>query len=1190
MKISYRILLINFTIIAIILGSSAIAFYTIMYKVLTSQQTQYLLNSASDFNYAYGEMSQNADDNFLYLLNNEQNGLFSKLDYNKNIDFILTAGEKNSKLIKQSVSKKTVFIPSGSFTISEFFKNNPYAVINFYHKPGEDYYYYGKIITKDFLNDLSKKINANIALIWNNSPSEVSNENNTLKYSYILNEAYDKLASKNNYDIYSNSYESNDVLATIIKPSNTSFEKKHQLKFLIFTTLNEAADLRSSLKYILIIIGSAGIILSLILTFVFTDKIRKRLTRLSKAAEITKSGNFNNRIEVQSKDEIGSLATAFNDMLGELEKNEKSKKEYSEFITLINQNPTLQEISDSALRKIIKTCGFAVGALYSVDNNKISLTSSYGLKKEYAAKEKSDFFEAVIKRHETIEFSSNHNLPVVTTGVFRIQIKHILIIPIVYNNKVIAILELGSINKPTAEAKDYLAKIQEQLAIGLTNASAVVQLENFVTKLKKLNADYQKQNLQIRKQNETLVDLHKKLKDKAHELEVQKEKAEEATKLKSHFLASMSHELRTPMNSILGLTELILEDTTVVGKNRERIQVVLKSGKRLMNLINDILDLSKIEAGKMEIHSEDVMLDEVIKDVEGSIAPLAVQKNIKFKVNRKTNTGIIINTDKGKITQVLINLLGNAVKFTENGYVELTISSKNNKILTFDVTDSGIGISEEDQKIIFEEFRQIDGTTTRKYSGTGLGLAICKKIADLMDGDISLQSEYGKGSTFTFSIPLRFIKVKEEDKRAKLNIDTLIRNRKNPILVIDDDPEIRYTIGQYLTSKGYEVAYAPDGEKGIEEAIKIQPFAITLDVMMPKKDGWTILKELKENEHTKDIPVILISIIADKNIGYGLGAFEYFVKPITSEKLLSAFNKLENMVNKDIEKIVIVDDDELEFERFKREFKDDKVRIEYIKDSELAFSKILEVQPDLIILDLIMPKIDGVSLSYKLKANKDTKHIPIIISTAKDLTEEERKSLNNTVEDVTVKSKGHPLDVLKVVRDRIKMHEDYSAKNDIQIEDAKVEIVEIKSTKSENPEIIDKESDNINYRGEVLIVDDDADTLFTVSEIVQSCNCKTILAKSGKECLQILEKKTPDLILLDIMMPEMDGFQTLNKIKGQSRWSEIPIYAVTAKAMLEDKEVILRHGFNDYIAKPVNSSIMAFKIEKVFAKRKNKLA
>ncbi len=1187
MKISLRILLINFAIVALILGSSALAFYTVMYNVLTSQQSKYLKNSVNEFSSTYRDLVQSTDDDFLALIDEGLEKQFNKDSlYSPNIDFILE--ESSNHLIFKKQKKSFVALPkSKDFTIDQFLNDNPSVIINEYSANDGSKFYYGKVITNKIINDIASKINSDIALISNDSPLIISNEKNNQLYVFELTKIYKELTRKNK-DIYSNGESSKDLVATLV---NSPYKlDDHNLSFLIFNSLNEAASLRNNLTDILIIIGIAGVLLSLILSFVFTDKIRKQLSQLISGTAVISKGKFDQRIQVKSKDEIGHLANAFNSMMDELEKNQKAKNEYSEFITLLNQNPSLAEISEASLNKIIETCKFTVGALYTVYDDEIELASSYGFNKDFKYETQSGYFDSVLKNKKELEIFSDKKLPVVSAGFLSLEIKYILIIPILYRSNVIAILELGSLDQPNDEIKDYLSKIKDQLAIGLTNANAFVQLENFVSELKKLNDDYQKQNEQIKKQNDKLLELHKELKEKAEELAIQKEKAEESTKLKSQFLASMSHELRTPMNSILGLTELIIEKASVDDKNKERLEVVLKSGKRLMNLINDILDLSKIEAGKMEIQEDEVLLDELIDDVDNSIRPLVINKKIDLKVTRKSNTKIYVNTDRGKVTQVLINLLGNAVKFTDTGYVELRIATEENKI-NFDIIDTGIGMSKENLKLIFEEFRQVDGTTTRKYSGTGLGLAICKKISEILKGSISVDSEIGKGSKFTFSIPLKFVESQVETQQQNVNIDTLIKNRRHPILVIDDDSEIRYTIGQYLISKGYEVIYAEDGDKGIEKAIKTQPFAITLDVMLPNRDGWSVLKDLKENPATRDIPVILISIIGDKNIGYGLGAFEYFVKPISHDKLLSAFAKLENLAQKRIEKIVIVDDDELEFEKFKREFKNDDVRIEYIKDSELAFSKILEVQPDLIILDLMMPKVDGVTLSHKLKSNPDTKNIPIILSTARDLSSDERKSLQNIVEDITIKSKGHPLDVLKVVRDRIKLQEDYSAEVDKTIQDKIENLPEPVKTdidqqlmEIEEEVVEDKRSEN--SQGLVLIVDDDPDSLFTVNEIVQACECDTIMAKSGAECLSILESKNPDLILLDIMMPVLDGFQVLKRIRQNKRWDKIPVFAVTAKAMLEDREVILKNGFDDYIPKPVNAGIMAFKIEKVFTGQK----
>jgi signal transduction histidine kinase/CheY-like chemotaxis protein/HAMP domain-containing protein len=1183
MKINYRILLINFVIVVLILGSSAFAFYSLLYNVLTSQQSKSLQNSSSSFIFAYRETLQQTDEEFFTILKENSFRSLSQEKLNK-IDFLLYSSASNVEYISQSFGKEYVSIPGKDYKIEEFLEKNPQAVIKKHVDEKGNFTYYGRILTDELLSEMTKRIGVEVALISNGTPTEVSNRTSNQEHFHSLTEAYKSLSEETKQGIYSKETLNGDLIASLYNPAS-DFEITNNLQFLIFSTLKEAAELRTNLQYILIIIGFAGVILSLILTFVFTDKMRKQIFRLNEATEITKKGNFKNRIDIKSKDELGNLADAFNGMLDELEKNQKAKNEYSEFITLINQNASLSEISDAALNKIIQACNFTVGAIYSLtDENEIRLNSYFGWKKESIIAKDSDYFESVIKNKKTLEIIFEENPPKISTGLITFDLKYLLVLPITYHNKVVALLEVGSLTKPSAESREYLSKIQEQLAIGITNATAVVQLEKYVAELKQLNDDYHNQNIQIKEQNETLLELHLQLKDKADELEIQKQKAEEATKLKSQFLASMSHELRTPMNSILGLSELILEDTSLKGKNRERLEVVLSSGKRLLKLINDILDLSKIEAGKMDVFYENVSLEEIISEIEASISPLALQKKIEFKTERDLNTNLIINTDRVKLSQVLINLLGNAIKFTDEGKVEFKISAKEKESLIFSITDSGIGISKEDQALIFEEFRQIDGSTTRKYSGTGLGLTICKKIADLFKGEITLESSVGKGSTFTFTIPLNFVEViNNENHEAAVNVEKLIQNRKNPVLVIDDDPAVRYTIGQYLNSKGYDTVFADNGITGIEEAIKLQPFAITLDVMMPNKDGWKILQELKENPVTKDIPVILLSIIGDKNLGYGLGAFEYFVKPISAEKLLGAFNKLEKLAQKRIEKIVIVDDDAEEFEKFKREFKDEGVQINYIKDSELAFSKILELQPDLIILDLIMPNVDGITLSHKLKSNRETRHIPIIISTAKDITDEEKGSLYDIVENITVKSKGHPLDVLKVVRDRIRQHEVNSAgKNELPLEEVQENIPD------EIEEYFESENTDKNYIGKVLIVDDDPHSLFTINEIVKNCSCETIVASNGIECLKILEEHTPDLILLDIMMPQMDGFQAIKKIKENLNWSGIPVFAVTAKAMQDDQEIIYKHGFDDYIPKPVNPSMMVKKINNVFEKIKVK--
>ena len=1044
--------------------------------------------------------------------------------------------------------------------------------------PDGSKYIYGRAITTEMLNDISQRINSDVALIWNGYPSDFSNQIVNQKYLYILSQAVDNLKNKSNFELYIQGTESKDILATIYKPTST--ESQGNLYYLIFTTFAEAGELRGTLKSIFIIIGFVGITLSLIFTMVFTDKFRKQVTELSKATEQTYAGKFDYKIDVKSKDEIGKLGVAFNKMLEELEKKEIAKNDYAEFITLINQNPSLKEISDVALKKILDTGDFLIGGLYSVDEE-INLISAYGLNSGYIDRpEISVFFKKVLETKQSLELYDEDALPVVSTGLIDIRIKYLLFLPIVYNNKPVALLELGSLTRPSEEIRDYLEKIKDQLAIGITNARALLQLEKLVFELKKLNEDYQKQNVQIKEQNETLIHLHNELKTQAEELEKQKQRAIELTDAKSKFLANMSHELRTPMNSILGLTELMLEKVDLEPRNKERLKVVLNSGKRLMTLINDILDLSKIEAGKVEVIYEDVFLEEILEEISGSIAPLANEKNIKYEVIRNVDTHTVISTDRGKVVQVLINLLGNAVKYTDKGKVTLKISV-GNEMLNFEVIDTGIGIAKEEIDVIFEEFRQLNNSKIKRRVGTGLGLAISKKLADILDGELSVKSEINRGSIFTFSVPFNQVELFFPHHRQNVvNFPSVFKNGKSLVLVVDSEKVLRNTITQYLLSMGYGVIFADDGVQALQIAAKSNPYAIILGINLKQSDSWDILKDLKQNSNTKSVPVILVSIVTDKNLGYTLDIFDYLVKPISIENLSPVLFKLTSIIKKKIKKVVVVDNDVFEFPKY-RDIKDfDEVEFEFIKESGEALSRIEEIQPDVIIIDLTIAGIDGLTLSHMLKNNSETKKIPIIISVERELAEDVKIYFAKVVDDISIKSNQNIADVIKSVRDWLEIQE--LAKHFETKEIINIPKPEIRKSVAQKSESVDKQ----NYDLDVLIVDDDSSTLFTLSEIVQSANCNPILAHSGKECLELLETKTPDLILLDIIMPEMDGFKTIKQIKRNNKWSDIPVFAVTAKAMKEDNEIILKHGFSDYIPKPVNPAFVVHKIKSLITQLK----
>ena len=638
MKISFRILLINFIIVVLIISSAAIVFYSIMYEVLSSQQSRHLINSANNFIYAYRSKILETEDKFLALtLDNVSGVLNNRKLTNDKLDFILETSGGDYTPINRIACNEKIYVPDKNFGLKEFLDYNPYVLILEYTSEEKIQYYYGIVLSEELLNEFARQINSEVAAVWDGTLTDISNSSVNQKYFYTLTQANKFLQGKNNFDLYTEGSESRDILAAIYNPGS-GLKYKNNLYYLIFNTMGETAELRSNLKDMFILIGLSGVILSLIFTFLFTDKLRKQLTELSQATTNMRKGNFKTKIRIKSHDEIGKLGNAFNLMLDELEKKEKAKNEYSEFITLINQNPTLDEISEVALKKIINTCGFIIGALYSVENEKLHLISSYGMEKTKAKSyEEFGFYDRVIENKESIEISSGDALPVVSTGLLDLEIKHLVILPIVYNNAVTSVLMLGSVVKPDDEVNEYLSKIKEQLAVGLTNAKALTQLEDFIAELKDLNDEYQKQNVQIKKQHDSLSKLHGELKEQAAELEVQKQRAEESTNVKSQFLASMSHELRTPMNSILGLTELILEKANLTGKDKERLEVVLSSGRRLMTLINDILDLSKIEAGKMDIREEDTLIEDLIEEVANSINPLVLVKKLNL-----TLLGILI--------------------------------------------------------------------------------------------------------------------------------------------------------------------------------------------------------------------------------------------------------------------------------------------------------------------------------------------------------------------------------------------------------------------------------------------------------------------------------------------------------------------------------------------------------------------
>jgi len=590
------------------------------------------------------------------------------------------------------------------------------------------------------------------------------------------------------------------------------------------------------------------------------------------------------------------------------------------------------------------------------------------------------------------------------------------------------VMDLVRTAKVVTEKKDYLVRAHK--ASDDEVGALIDAFNQMLTVIQQRDAELQHANdmLEIYNQN-----LEKKVQERTAELtrataEAQEAKttAEEANRAKSAFLANMSHELRTPLNAIIGYSEMLQEDAQDLGQKHfvADLQKIHSAGKHLLGLINDVLDISKIEAGKMDLFLETIDVPAMVQDVVNTIKPLVQKNGNSIVVECADNLGPM-RADATKVRQALFNLLSNACKFTDKGTISLRVSRERNVRaghFVFRVCDSGIGMTQEQMSKLFKAFTQADASTTRKYGGSGLGLAITRHFCQMMGGEVTVESEVGKGSAFTVKLPAVVISPKQEKHETAQTIKSQRVSEAPPgastILVIDDDPTVHDLMRRFLTKEGFRVAIAPGGKEGIQLAKELKPDLITLDVLMAETDGWSVLTTLKADPETADIPVIILTMFDDKEMGFALGASDYMTKPINRDRLVTVLRKHHH--GHGPSQVLVIEDEPSIRQMVRRVLEKEGWLVREAENGKAGLRAVAESRPAVILLDLMMPVMNGFDFVQELRKNKEWHDIPIVILTAKDLTVEDRQQLKGNVERVYQKGEYNRDQLLNEVRELVK--------------------------------------------------------------------------------------------------------------------------------------------------------------------------
>ncbi|MGE3489240.1 MAG: HAMP domain-containing protein [Vicinamibacterales bacterium] len=934
------------------------------------------------------------------------------------------------------------------------------------------------------------------------------------------------------------------------------------------------------------------------------------------ATAVTK-GDLSQSINVEAAGEVAALKDNINEMIVNLrETTEKNtaqdwlKTNLAKFTRLLQGQRDLATVSRTILSELAPLVPMQHGVIYfnesTTDEPDLRLLASYAytegenLRTRFRAGE-GLVGQAAVERQPILLTDVPGNYVQISSGLGAAAPSNIFVVPVLFEGQVKAVIELASFYRFNDTHLNFLGQLTESIGIVLNTITATMRTEELLKQSQSLATELQKTNEELEEKAELLATQNAEVEQKNREIDQARLSLEDkaaqlalTSRYKSEFLANMSHELRTPLNSLLILSRLLAQNSeqTLTDKQVEFAKTIHASGSDLLELINEILDLSKIESGMMDVDAVPVSLAQVQSYVERTFREVAGSKGLHFAVDLDSRALQSIITDQKRVQQVLKNLLSNAIKFTEQGSVTLTIEpatsgwtpghaslDRATAVIAFRVDDTGIGIASDKHQVIFEAFQQADGTTSRKYGGTGLGLSISREIAKLLGGEIRLSSSVGKGSSFTLYLPSVYVSALTSSDRAEVPVETrlavdralaadempvddnplnddrsLIEPGDRVLLIIENDMAFARILMDLGRERRFRCLASVRGDVGLQMARQHRPDAITLDLDLPGLDGWNVLDRLKHDPSTRHIPVHVISVTDDPHRGMRLGAKTFVAKPSDPASLGEAFEVIRDFSDRKLRTLLIVEDDAVQRNTLVELIGDGDVEITAVGSGQEAVDQLRDKLFDCIVLDLGLSDMSGLELLERMRADRALSQVPVIIYTGKELSRSEEAELRRLAQTIIIKDVKSPERLLDETT--LFLHRVESA------------------LPPDKQRLLDQlhRSDPTLTGKKALVVDDDIRNIFALTSILERYEMEVQYAENGHDALKMLgENPDIDVVLMDVMMPEMDGYEATRRIRGNTHFEDLPIIAITAKAMKGDREKCISAGASDYVTKPVDS-------------------